>query len=177
MADLPIVIDYPSAVMSTVSTNSIANELVNTNNTFNTAAWPSSNLALYIPVKIAYPYTAVKMFWANGSTVGTNHVDVGIYDAQGNQLVHSGSTLTSGTNATQIVDTTDVTLQPGLYYLAMAMDGTTDTVGRFFPAATICRAIGVLSQVTAFALPSTATMVGTTTNYIPIIGMTSNTTI
>lgn len=178
MSDFPTVVDYSNPVINCYSTNSIATGLNSTVSTFSsTGAWPSSNLAIFIPFRVATPYVAAQMFWWNGATVGTNGVDVGVYDSQGNRLVSSGSTTTSGASGIQIVDVTDTLLQQGLYYMAMAMNGTTDVIQRSAATANNCAAMGVLSQVTAFALPSTATMIRTTTAYIPLLGISSSTVV
>lgn len=144
-----------------------------------TAAWPSANLAIFVPVRIGYPYTAVKMFWLNGSSVGTNNVDIGIYDSQGNRLVNSGSTLTAGATGIQVVSITSTILEPGLYYMAMVMDGTTNTTLRAATGgvATPWAAMGCYQMATAFALPATATFAQMAQLTLPIIGMSSSSTL
>lgn len=180
MSDIGQVVDYPLPVISTGSGESLGLEITNLVGSLGTgtaAAWPSANLAIFIPIRIGAIYTAVKMFWINGATVGTNSVDVGIYDNQGNRLVSQGSTLTAGANAVQIVDIADTVLAPGLYFMGMAMNGTTDTVARSAMLATDWASFGVMSQVTAFPLPNPTTIISTTTAYIPFIAITSNTVV
>lgn len=180
MSDIGALADFSLPVISTASINSVGIEVSNTVSASalsTSAVWPSANLAIYVPFRIATPTTIVKMFWYNGVSVGTDSVDVGIYDSQGNQLVHSGSTLTAGASAMQIVDTTDVTLQRGLYYVAMAMSGTTNNVHIATNAGVLYRAAGVYNQATAFPLPSLATFVGATAAGMPFIGMALNTLI
>lgn len=179
MADFPTVIDFPNPVISTASVECpAASVIVDSGNGFTLArAWVAANLALYMPILIGYPTTVVKMFWVNGSTVGTNHVDVGIYDSQGNQLVHSGSTLTAGASAVQSVSITSTTLEPGLYYIAMASDATTDTFQADNSVVPVHRATGVYEQATAFPLPSPASFTGSTHAYLPFIAMTTQSTV
>lgn len=181
MSDIGALVDYPHPVIYSGGPESIGVQFVvqdSTSLTGATAAWPSSNAAIYIPFRIGYIYTSVKMFWLNGTTVGTNHVDVGIYDFQGNQLVHSGSTLTSGASVIQSVSIS-TTLEPGLYYMAMAMDGTTDTIarGNIGGSQSVLNGWGMHQQATAFALPSTASFSSVTSGYIPALAITSNSTI
>lgn len=181
MSDLPTFMDYSKTTFSTLSPECLAVEVLvtGTNNFAATNAWTSANLALFVPWKLGSIYIVNKMFWGNGATVGTNHVDVGIYDIQGNQLVHSGSTLTSGVSVVQSVSLTATTLYPGLYYIAMAMDGTTDTIqSNTANSVAHLRAMGILMQTTAFPLPATATLVGNTvSSKVPFIAVTSGTII
>lgn len=177
MTDFLKAIDYPPVVISTLTTNSIGLNLarVQTGFTMTSAAiWFAANTANFIPFRIGYVYTAATMFWINGATVGTNSVDVGIYDPNGNRLVSSGSTTTSGASSIQSVSISSTTLQPGLYYLAMVMNGTTDNVimNSMVPGAE--RANGVYQMASAFALPSTATFTGfVTASKLPFIGVSS----
>lgn len=181
MSDIGTAIDFCLPVVSTGSVNSLGAEIGSLTIASNTAAaaWPSANLAIFVPVRIGYPFTAVKMFWLNGATVGTNSVDVGIYDSQGNQLVHSGSTATSGATGIQTVSITSTTLEMGLYYMAMAVNGTTDTSlrGGTGGIATPWALMGAYQMATAFALPSTATFAQMAQTTMPIIGMSSSSTL
>lgn len=145
--------------------------------TSSSAAWPTANAAAYVPFLIYYPYVAKLMFWINTATVGTNNVDVGIYNSAGVKLVSSGSVLTAGATTVQNTDITDTLLLPGLYYMAMAVDGTTDT---FFylqsgTTAPVPRALGVYQEAAAFNLPATATFAGSTGAFIPLVGITGKT--
>lgn len=181
MSDLPTAIDYSLPVISTGSINAIGAETAGMAINVNTvaAAWPSANLAIFVPVRIGYPFTAVKMFWINGATVGTNSVDVGIYDNQGNRLVNSGGTVTAGATGIQIVSITSTTLEPGLYYMAMAANGTTDTSlrGGTGGIATPWALVGAYQMATAYTLPSTATFAQMAQTTMPIIGMSSTSTL
>lgn len=135
------------------------------------AVYPSANLALYVPFYMQVPGVVTQMFTANGSTAG-NNVDVGIYSADGTRLVSSGSTAQSGTSVEQIYNITDTLLGPGVFYMAVAMDGTTGTLRRVTPgAAPIMTMLGMAQQATAFALPAVATMATCTTNYLPLFGL------
>lgn len=122
------------------------------------AAWGTANTAVFSPVIIGVNTTVYQLAWINGATVAGN-ADVGIYDRNGFRLVSSGSTAQSGVSAPQVVDITDTTLTPGLYYLAMVADDATATYNRAgtSSASPLCRASGMAMQASAFPLPSTAT--------------------
>lgn len=179
MGDISAVIDYNKNVITSLTRDSIGVELAGITSSFSSSAatWPTANKAFYLPFRLAYPVIATKMFWLNGATVGTNAVDVGIYDQAGNRLVSIGSTTTSGASTVQTVDITDTTLNPGLYYMAMAVNGTTDTSFRTAPTAPMSRMLGIYEQTSAFALPATATFAVATAAHIPFIGITTKTVI
>jgi hypothetical protein len=122
------------------------------------ATWPTANKAIFVPFILARSFTVVQIGFFNGSAVSGN-VDVGIYDEAGTRLVSSGSTAQSGTDAVQAFNTTDITLGPGRYYMAAAMDNTTGTNTSAAVTAPKPSMYGVMSQTSAFALPSTATFV------------------
>lgn len=136
------------------------------------AAWPSANLAMYMPFALARPTLIVKLFCVNGATASGN-VDMAIYDWAGTRLVSIGSTAQSGTNAVQEFNITDTWLGPGKFYLAVAMDGTTGTLFRGQSTLQGNREAGWLQQASAFALPANATFAANTTNYQPAIGATT----
>lgn len=176
MADFPAVQDYNHAVICLTSPECLGMQLAASGLTYITAtAYTSANLAQYVPFLVGYPMTVQKMFWENGATVGTNHVDVGIYDSQGNQLTHSGSTLTAGATTTQSISVTAVTLQPGLYYMAIAVDGTTDTFlsWSFTTSFSYTRMLGIYQQATAFPLPATATFAVNSQTNSQMFGLTT----
>ncbi len=142
----------------------------------NTTTWPATNQAIYIPFTLAKPYTAARMWLYNGGTVSGN-LDLGIYDDQGNTIVTKGSTLQATINVMQFLDITDTVLNPGVYYMAVALDNTTSTPQTLQVASlTTTRTSGILSQSTAFPLPtSTATFAAAQAAFVPIIGITSRT--
>src|SRR5688500_5012668 len=60
------------------------------------AAWPSANLALYVPILIPERITVDRFFSHNGAAVGDN-LDLGLYTEDGTRVVSTGSTAQSGT--------------------------------------------------------------------------------
>lgn len=177
MSDLPTVIDYKPTIINTLSTNSIGTPIGNqitSGTAFASAAWPSASLAFFIPFRIAQPYTVANVYWFNGATVGTNTVQGGVYDSQGNQLVVSTAATSAGISTIQSASLTATTLQRGLYYMALVINGTTATVRAAAIPVPVSRAWGVYTMVSATPLPTSATFAGNTTAYVPFIGITSS---
>lgn len=139
-------------------------------------AWPTANLAIYLPVEILYPVTIAKIMVNNGTAVSGN-IDVGIYDADGNRRVSAGSTAQAGASAIQIFDITDTLLNPGLYYMAVALDNTTGTLAGWTFVNIDIAPFGVCQQATAFALPDPATFAAFTGTFIPLVSMSPKVTI
>lgn len=139
-------------------------------------AWPTANKAYFIPFRVANPFIAIEGFWFNG-TAGTDNVDIGIYGRDGTRLVSSGTTASSGANSLQKVSLTSTTLEPGVYYMAIARPGTTNTIASVVPTAGAMSSVGVYEMATAFPLPSTATFATSPTAFIPSIGISNNSTL
>jgi hypothetical protein len=183
MSDWPISVLEPLVTIHPWSMECIGPGMITCNNfTLNNAvslAWPVANKAYFFPFILSKQITAVMMFTLNGATIG-NNVDVGVYSADGTRLVSSGSTAQSGSaNTIQTYNITDTTMGPGLFYLAMAMDGTTGTVFRQ-GMSTLQQAtmLGCLQQLTAFALPAVATFATITTgSQVPVFGLSTRTVI
>lgn len=120
---------------------------------------PAANTAIFIPFFVPEPFLVTKGFWGNGNPVAGN-LDLGIYDAAGNRLVSSGSTLQATVSVLQIVDLTDTVLARGYYYMALASDtsGATQKVQAALVGSTPAyQAFGLLQQASAFPLPNPAT--------------------
>lgn len=141
-------------------------------------AWPTANLAIYVPVRIIRP-TLIRKFWNAQGATGTGNFDMGIYTAAGSRVVATGTTAKVAAVAEKIVDVTDTGIVPGLYYLAMVDDTNTDTYLAIISttAAPIPAAMGVLTEALASAsLPSTATwVVNQTLTYVPQFGISLGT--
>jgi hypothetical protein len=133
-------------------------------------AWPTSDLAIYVPVRVKRRVVVVKLHVGTGSASG--NLDVGVYNESGTRLVSSGTTAQASSG--QTVDVTDTTIGPGLYYLALVADNTTGTFNRMAPAAPICVGQGLLSQQLGAGgtLPTTATWaIDQTLAYSPFVAM------
>ncbi len=120
-----------------------------------TVAWPTANLAIYIPFFLERSRTVYQVGWVNGATpTGTR--EVGIYSASGTKII-SGAAVASGASLSQLVNVTDTILEAGVYWLAAT---NTDLTAWFAwaPPAPQAASLGILTQVTANPLPATATM-------------------
>lgn len=135
------------------------------------ATWPTANKAFYIPFVLRQPVLVSNLFVINGTTASGN-LDIGIYAQDGTQITHTGSTAQSGTSAIQTVSITPVIIGPGVYYMALSMNGTTGTTFRLAPtSATMLSAFGIFQQTTSFPLPSSATFATASQTYIPLFGL------
>lgn len=141
------------------------------------AVWPTANLAFYVPILVRDITTIFGYWWYNGATVSGN-VDCGIYDFTHTQLGHTGSTVQAGTSTVQSVAAgASFSIQPGLYYLALAMDNVTGTMFRSGTLGTLApRVTGVAQQATAFPLPASATFQAAGNN-IPLFGCYADTSV
>ena len=137
-------------------------------------AWPSANLAIFVPIRVSRRMIAYKMAIGAGATAAGNF-DVGIYDVGGNRLVSSGATA-KGASAEQIINITDTQIGPGLYYLALSANGTNNYM-MVTPSGTSpvplqkARLYGTLEAATSYTLPATATMVARTGALIPMVAV------
>jgi hypothetical protein len=148
----------------------LANDTILSNLTLTVgAAWPAANLAIYIPFRILTPATATTMFVTHN---GGNQIDVGIYDAELNRRVSSGSVAPVVVDFLAVVDIADTVLEPGVYYMALALDNNVRSVRRFQPVVgQIYGGAGCAQQAAAFPLPAVATPVTFTQRYIPVFGI------
>lgn len=130
-------------------------------------AWPLTNKAIFVPIRVAFPVTVYKLVIGAGATVAGNF-DIGIYDASGNRLVSSGSTA-KGASVAHVLDVTDTVIGPGVYYLAMSANGTNNYIA-WAPSVQIAKLMGLFEMATAFPLPATATFATATHAFLPTIG-------
>jgi hypothetical protein len=135
-----------------------------------TTAWATQYRAIYVPVRVPQRVTVVELGVSNGTTA-TGNIDIGLYDSAGTRLVSTGSTAKSASAVIQAIDVTDTTIGPGLYYLGLNNDTTTDTVGCEIASAPLPAAMGVLAETLgAVTLPATASWgVSQTLGFVPFI--------
>lgn len=142
-------------------------------------AWPTATKAIYIPFHLRRGATVKQLFCVNGGTAAGN-IDMGIYDNAGARKVSIGSTAQAGTSTIQTFDIADTTLAAGTYYLAIAKDDAVGTVVSFSITSVVARflrAVGLLEQTSAFALPATATFASyAAANFVPFCGLSLVTT-
>lgn len=142
-----------------------------------TTTWPTANMAIYQPVRVPCPVKVLKLFFACHST-GTGNVDMGVYDEKGNAVISATETTKLASMTEQVFDVTDTTIGPGRYYIALVCSNNTDTFYYTSYAAPISVAHGVLTEASAYPLPSTATWAtNQTLAMVPAVGMTVEATI
>lgn len=139
------------------------------------AAYPSANLAIYVPFMLAERATVTQMWCINGTTANSN-IDVGVYASTaaggpGPRIISKGPTAQSGTSVFQAFDITDTVLAPGIYYMAISCSATTGTFFAVAPNAEFLRAFGVLQQASAGTLPASATPATMAQAYLPVFGL------
>lgn len=134
-------------------------------------AWPTANLAIYVPVVVKAP-AIVKKLWFSSSGTAAGNYDLGLYTAAGVALLRQGSTAKGGAGET-VWDCTDTPIGPGLYYMGLVSSTNTDTFGMMAAwAAPIPTALGVLTESSALPLPATATFAVTQSlTKVPLMGM------
>lgn len=106
-----------------------------------------------------------------GVAVSSGNIDVGLYDSSLVRIASSGSVACPATNTKSTVAfTAPVTVNPGIYYLAITADNTTATFSRSGTDSIM----GLGYQDTSFPLPSSATLsylaIGSTDRSFAILG-------
>jgi len=138
-----------------------------------TAAWPTANLRLYVPFSLPWPYPVKRVFWANGSSAGSNW-DFALHSIGGSLIYATGSTAGSGNTTSQFVTPSSMLLlPPGRYYMSLVCDAT--TANRvFLPTITVidARMRGLLQEASAFTAPATMTGAQYAQTGIPLCGIT-----
>jgi len=136
------------------------------------AAWPSANLAIFVPVTLGASerIDAIRAVITNG-TAASGNFDVGIYDENWNRVASLGSTAQSGTSVAQLA-TVSWTLTKGRWYLGLAFDNTTATVAAIgsFAVGSLA-ALGCAQMASAFPLPATVTPARCAQTILPIFGV------
>lgn len=147
---------------------------------------PSSPASAALAAQTAYaaqvvlprPCVVRRLWWANGATVGTDQVQVGIYRADFTSLLLGTATTTSGATALQFDNVTDTPLAAGRYWVALWVSGTTTTLLRV--SALASRIAGIRLQGSlAGGLPATLAAPdqgATTIIAVPVFGFTTRAT-
>jgi hypothetical protein len=166
MADFPVdSVSPPKVAISALGSQSgVGFALLASTTTVAAAVWPVASTAFFLPVMIETPVLAQQM----GCTVATQsgNIDVGIYSEKGAKIVTKGTTAV-GTAGLQVFANTDTLLNPGVYFLAMAVDNTTASFNRCALSTTNVTVCGVQQMASAFVLPATATFANPTSAYQP----------
>jgi len=135
------------------------------------ALWPTANLAIFVPFTLSEMVVIKRIIVLIGARTGGN-IDVGLYDANGNRLVSSGSTLLGTASRAQFFDIADIQLNAGRYYMAEAESAETPylgyTVDIGWPSM-----LGVREMAAAFPLPATATFTdNVASSFFPVLAVT-----
>lgn len=165
---------YPPGSQSTFGTDSIQScglDHYNMNSAaLASAIWPTANMAIYMPMRVVSPVTVDRIGLWNGTVVSGNF-DVGIFDGVSKvKLGSTGATAHTGTSVTQQAALTATLVLPrGFYFVGIAFDNITARLFRRtlgFIHLNTCA--GFRSELSAYPLPATATMVVPSTTYIPM---------
>lgn len=143
--------------------SSFVGDLLQTTGVTVSSGTVTAALAYLVPLVIDMPLIVKQFAWENGTVVNGN-VDVGIYGPTGERLVSSTPQLQVGVSVTQTFDITDLLLNPGLYYTAIATSSATATFLRSTADLAAARSCGyrtgsapggTLPDPTAFTNPPT----------------------
>lgn len=140
----------------------------------NSTAYPSANLAYYVPFVLRRKITVSSMSCINGATAAGN-VDMGIYSFDGARITHTGNTAQAGTTVIQQISLSGgaVTIGPGIYYMALVESSTSATFAMWTGlSATTLKACGMYQQATASPLPASATFATQAQTVLPMFGLT-----
>jgi hypothetical protein len=140
------------------------------------AANPAAQKAWYFPLVLPRVIVLQRFFWLNGTTVGTDNVQIGIYNADFSAFLRGTSTLSAGANVCQMDTETATAIPAGRYWLAFWTSGTTAT---FFRSSTASTSRRYALAETGLASGLGTTMVGGapgSTGFVPVFGFTSTST-
>lgn len=124
------------------------------------------NKRFYLPFVLNRRVLVQGLGWYNGNTVAGN-LDASIYDDVGNLLLDTGSTAQGSANVSQVVNTSDLELLPGNYFLSVSSDSTTAQLKAINMSAVVEEALGCKEQASAFTAPNPATFAAPSTQCYP----------
>lgn len=139
---------------------------------------PANDTVVYVPITVSFTVVALKLWICSGSTA-TGNFDLGLYSQDGTRLVSKGGTNAKPGTDEAVLDVTDTTITPGLYYMAMVGSNTTDTWGGYAPAAPHCAGAGVLTESAgSTAVPATASWaISQVLTVYPLMGLLASTVV
>lgn len=131
-----------------------------------------TNIITYIPFLIPATVTVYRLWWLSFGTAAGNY-DMGLYTETGTRLASIGSTAsTTSGQAVIYANIPDTTIARGVYYVALALSSSGQSVMRWSLANGMQRAFGIYVQSAAPPLPATATFsTNNTTTALPMVGM------
>lgn len=136
----------------------------------------TANRAIYFPVAIPWMFTIRRLFWGNGSSVGSS-VDMGLFTQDFVKVASSGTTTTAGASTLQFVTLgSPVLIDPGFYYFGFVSSGTTNALMGASYTLQAGRLAGCkLQQLGSASLPAVATPSSFIACTIPLCGIASRT--
>ncbi len=117
--------------------------------------------------------TIRRFYWANGATVGTDNVQVGIYNDDLSTFLLGAATLSAGANVLQFVTPTATPIKAGRYWMALVASGGIATVLRNLN--TNVRGAGLYTMASASPLPATLVPASASSGLLALFGFTSTT--
>jgi len=133
--------------------------------------WSATNRAFYIPFWLERGVIVYRLWWLNGTVVGTDNRQAGIYRDDSTSVVLGTSTLVAGANVVQFDDIADTALGPGKYFMALWGNGITATVFRVVTANATRNAGYFMESSLTGGLPATATMAQLSVEFLPVFGL------
>lgn len=131
----------------------------------------TANRIHYVPFYLTRPYSLARWFWLNGATVGTDYVQVGVYDKDLNLLRASPRTLSAGT-VSQVQYAT-----PGIHGTNITSGGDI-TDGTVYTTASVTLKAGVLYLISfsnSAASAAAASSIDSATGGVPTFASRSTT--
>lgn len=124
------------------------------------ATYEAAARAVYLPIVLPSVVVVRRVWWANGATTtGGATVECGIYAdsgyGPGTKLI-SGSATQGTASEVQFVDVTDTALSPGVYWIAIVSDITTNTTLMRATTSIYDKSVR-FQEASASPLPATAT--------------------
>lgn len=137
------------------------------------AVWPQAGLAIYVPFSLEERVVVPNGLWLNGATVGNGNGDMAIYSVDGTKLTSKVPIATAGINTLQTFDFADVTLSPGVYYMALMLTSALDTMFRGIPVTQVLVGLGVAQEDCSGTgvLPAVATFAQIAFAYLPLMAV------
>lgn len=177
MADSPTIVHFPASTTignCTSPNGGFYDICLSSNGAGGTAVWPSANRALFSPFYLDQAMIAKAIVIQVATQSG--NVDVGIYNEGFGRIVTKGTTAVAAAGiqlfdlTASVTGTASPVLNPGTYWLAMAVDnGTASFQRQSAPGVVIHRMVGCGQMVSAFVLPATLTWGAPGANYTPVI--------
>lgn len=156
---------------STLSGTSAAGAMAGEIGTAGGVVW-TANLAVYVPFLVPAPFVVRRLVVAEAPVATVENWDLGVFTADGEKIVSTGSTAHVNTTTTYVT-VAEKLLMPGRYYFGYSNDST----GQVFNATAVVlehlKIGGVFEEASAFPLPARATFAVLTHALYPIVGMTS----